>query len=71
MKRMTVIIDRPEGSNADAAEADIARIAKALKPLGVRIRRTSAAGTNWSIAGYKAALTRVKNAARKHRRRKK
>ena len=66
--RLTVIVDRPEGSNAKQAEAAIANVVKALKPLGVRVRVTRAAGTDWVVAGYKAAAQRARNERRTRRR---
>ena len=45
MKRITVIIDRPEGSNPSASVDAIQKVVEALKPLNVRIRITRATAT--------------------------
>jgi len=45
MKRITVIIDRPEGSNAQAISSAVQKVIDHLKPLGVRVRVTRASSS--------------------------
>jgi hypothetical protein len=45
MKRITVTIDRPEGSNAKEMRVEIQKIVDKLRPLGVRIRITRSQAT--------------------------
>jgi hypothetical protein len=45
MKRLTVTIDRPEGSDIQESAAEIKKVVEVLRPLGVRIRITRSTQT--------------------------